>query len=39
MKKDGSDSCLLLEQEVEEVEEVIMVGVKIYVEVSLVGEG
>jgi hypothetical protein len=31
--------CLLLEQEVEEVEEVIMVGVKIYVEVSLVGEG
>ena len=39
VKKDGSDSCLLLEQEVEEVEEVIMVGVKIYVEVSLVGEG
>ena len=39
VKKDGGDSCLLVEQEGKEVEGVIMVGVKIVAKVSLVGEG
>ena len=39
VKEDCGDSCLPLEQEVEEVEEVIMAVVKISAEVLLVREG
>jgi hypothetical protein len=39
VKENGGDSCLPLEQEVEEVEEVIMAVVKISAEVLLVREG
>ena len=38
MERDGSGSCLPLEQGFEGVEEVIMVGGKYFAEVSLDGE-